>query len=66
VILGHLVPVGTGFKRHYKTRVKKNYDLSELPGFAPEGTGTDDSALLDLTGLTLADTEAGGESPGVA
>jgi len=66
VILGHLVPVGTGFKRHHRTRVKKNYDLSELPGFAPEGSGSDDSALLDLTGLSLADMETGGESPGVA
>jgi DNA-directed RNA polymerase subunit beta' len=65
VILGHLVPVGTGFKLHYKTRVKKSYDLSELPGFATEGTPADDAALLDLTGLTLADTEEG-ESPGVA
>jgi DNA-directed RNA polymerase subunit beta' len=53
VILGHLVPVGTGFKLHLKTRVKRNFDFGELSGF-PEGGGRgDDSALLDLTGLVL-------------
>jgi hypothetical protein len=63
VILGHLVPVGTGFKLHHKTRVKKNYDLSEIPGFAADGGLTDDSALLDLTGLTLEDSDEGGLMP---
>ncbi len=53
VILGHLVPVGTGFKQHLKTRVKKNYDLGELAGF-PQAPGRGDAAsLLDLTGLSL-------------
>jgi DNA-directed RNA polymerase subunit beta' len=53
VILGHLVPVGTGFKQHLKTRVKRNFDFGELSGFN-EGMGRgDDSALLDLTGLVL-------------
>ena len=64
VILGHLVPVGTGFKLYHKTRVKKNYDLSELPGLAPEGISAEDAALLDLTGLTLADLEEGSDSIG--
>src|SRR5690606_41549711 len=27
VILGHLVPTGTGFRDHHKTRVRKNVDL---------------------------------------
>ncbi|MHC4861547.1 MAG: DNA-directed RNA polymerase subunit beta', partial [Planctomycetota bacterium] len=63
VILGHLVPVGTGFKQHFKTRVKKNYDLSELPGLVPEAVGAEDASLLDLTGLSLPDEE---ESPGAA
>jgi len=30
VILGHLVPVGTGFHIHSKTRVKRNIDLEAL------------------------------------
>jgi DNA-directed RNA polymerase subunit beta' len=59
VILGHLVPVGTGFKQHHRTRVKKNFDLSELTGLTTEGFTADESALLDLTGLTLGDDEDG-------
>jgi DNA-directed RNA polymerase subunit beta' len=62
VILGHLVPVGTGFKQHYRTRVKKNFDLSELTGLTPEGFSAEEASLLDLTGLTL-DGEEGGENP---
>jgi DNA-directed RNA polymerase subunit beta' len=34
VILGHMVPTGTGFRDHYRTRVKKNIDFGEI------GTGT--------------------------
>jgi DNA-directed RNA polymerase subunit beta' len=30
VILGHLVPVGTGFREHLKTRVKRTVDLEKL------------------------------------
>jgi DNA-directed RNA polymerase subunit beta' len=30
VILGHLVPTGTGFRDHSRTRVKKNIDFGEL------------------------------------
>jgi len=30
VILGHMVPTGTGFRDHYRTRVKKNIDFGEL------------------------------------
>ncbi|MCA9001877.1 MAG: DNA-directed RNA polymerase subunit beta', partial [Planctomycetes bacterium] len=30
VILGHMVPTGTGFREHYRTRVKKNIDFGEL------------------------------------
>ena len=30
VILGHMVPVGTGFWRHLKTRVKRTVDLERL------------------------------------
>jgi DNA-directed RNA polymerase subunit beta' len=35
VILGHMVPTGTGFRDHYRTRVKKNIDFGEIGG----GTG---------------------------
>jgi DNA-directed RNA polymerase subunit beta' len=65
VILGHLVPVGTGFKQHHRTRVKKNFDISELSGLTPEGLSPEDSALLDLTGLGLGEPEEE-ESPGAA
>jgi DNA-directed RNA polymerase subunit beta' len=37
VILGHMVPTGTGFRDHYRTRVKKNIDFGEISsgsGFA--------------------------------
>ena len=34
VILGHMVPTGTGFRDHYRTRVKKNIDFGEI------GTGS--------------------------
>src|SRR6185295_3992114 len=30
VILGHMVPTGTGFRDHYRTRVKKNFDLGDI------------------------------------
>jgi hypothetical protein len=34
VILGHMVPTGTGFRDHYRTRVKKNIDFGEIGGVA--------------------------------
>jgi DNA-directed RNA polymerase subunit beta' len=35
VILGHLIPAGTGFRTYVKTRVRKNIPLEEsLAGFA--------------------------------
>ncbi len=30
VILGHMVPTGTGFHDHYRTRVKKNIDFGDI------------------------------------
>jgi|688.fasta_scaffold05634_18 DNA-directed RNA polymerase subunit beta' len=30
VILGHMVPTGTGFRDHYRTRVKKNIDFGDI------------------------------------
>jgi hypothetical protein len=36
VILGHMVPTGTGFRDHYRTRVKKNIDFGEIGGAAAD------------------------------
>jgi DNA-directed RNA polymerase subunit beta' len=42
VILGHMVPTGTGFRDHYRTRVKKNIDFGEIgKGFGPGQVGSD-------------------------
>jgi hypothetical protein len=42
VILGHMVPTGTGFRDHYRTRVKKNIDFGEIgKGFGPGQIGSD-------------------------
>ncbi len=49
VILGHMVPTGTGFRDHYRTRVKKNIDFGEIGsgvGFAPGAVDADMEALL--------------------
>ena len=49
VILGHMVPTGTGFRDHYRTRVKKNIDFGEIgsgSGFA----SSMDSELDELFG----------------
>src|SRR5687768_14473872 len=58
VILGHLIPAGTGFKAYVKTRVQKNIPLEEsVAGFAemPE----DLEALKELKELL----GGGGETP---
>jgi DNA-directed RNA polymerase subunit beta' len=49
VILGHLVPTGTGFRDHYRTRVKKNIDFGEIGSsalFAPRAPDTELEALV--------------------
>ncbi|MFO1011505.1 MAG: DNA-directed RNA polymerase subunit beta' [Planctomycetota bacterium] len=59
VILGHMVPTGTGFRDHYRTRVKKNIDLGEISmnvGFAPSGLDAEMEALLS-GGLMLGRSE---------
>ncbi|MEC8493316.1 MAG: hypothetical protein VXZ39_00255 [Planctomycetota bacterium] len=47
VILGHMVPTGTGFRDHYRTRVKKNIDFGEIGGAGGAvtfgGAGHDDA-----------------------
>ena len=49
VILGHMVPTGTGFRDHHRTRVKKNIDFGEigsLRGYAPVSSEPDMESLL--------------------
>ena len=62
VILGHMVPTGTGFRDHYRTRVKKNIDFGEIGGAGGAvtfgGAGHDDAmdehALRGRRGRPLA------------
>ncbi|MCH2105765.1 MAG: DNA-directed RNA polymerase subunit beta', partial [Planctomycetes bacterium] len=49
VILGHMVPTGTGFRDHYRTRVKKNIDFGEIgggSGLAPAQMDAEMESLL--------------------
>jgi len=62
VILGHMVPTGTGFRDHYRTRVKKNIDFGELGGgtslYATMGAPTADPDIEALLAGTI-DPSAG-------
>jgi DNA-directed RNA polymerase subunit beta' len=57
VILGHMVPTGTGFRDHYRTRVKKNIDFGDLGtmaigvGSTASRSSTDDLEALLSGGL---------------
>ena len=71
VILGHMVPTGTGFRDHHRTRVKKNIDFGDIGStvsFAPKGDDADLEALvagldpLAEPALTLAPTGSEGAS----
>ena len=57
VILGHMVPTGTGFRDHYRTRVKKNIDFGEIGGAGSAvtfgGAGHDD-AMEDMLSVDAA------------
>ena len=49
VILGHMVPTGTGFRDHYRTRVKKNIDFGEIgksAEFTPVAIDAEMEALI--------------------
>ena len=67
VILGHMVPTGTGFRDHYRTRVKKNIDFGEIGGggasLGSPGMDTDMEALLSGSVDPLAGVE---EAPALA
>jgi DNA-directed RNA polymerase subunit beta' len=47
VILGHMVPTGTGFRDHYRTRVKKNIDFGEIG----KGSGLGTTSLEAHAGI---------------
>jgi hypothetical protein len=80
VILGHLVPTGTGFRDHSRTRVKKNIDFGEIgtSSFGSQNVDADMEALLTgsvdplAAELALAPTGSdpvgagGGEAPAAA
>ncbi len=62
VILGHMVPTGTGFRDHYRTRVKKNIDFGDLGsgaafGLSASAPGADDMEAL-LTGTAPLESPA--------
>jgi DNA-directed RNA polymerase subunit beta' len=75
VILGHMVPTGTGFRDHYRTRVKKNIDFGDIGGTgaigfggpAPASSDPDMEALLsgaiDPLVEALPSTGTGGVEP---
>jgi len=76
VILGHMVPTGTGFRDHYRTRVKKNIDFGEIGrGFGAPATAADAEIEALLGGgldalwraadddLAATGTDAGGLAP---
>ncbi len=48
VILGHMVPTGTGFRDHYRTRVKKNIDFGEIGKSATMPDASMDPAMEAL------------------
>ena len=48
VILGHMIPTGTGFRDHYRTRVKKNIDFGEIGKGMMGSTGSLDPEMEAL------------------
>jgi hypothetical protein len=71
VILGHMVPTGTGFRDHYRTRVKKNIDFGEIgkgSGMSVAAMDAQMEALMagdidPLLPMTRTGTDDGGEDP---
>jgi DNA-directed RNA polymerase subunit beta' len=61
VILGHMVPTGTGFRDHYRTRVKKNIDFGEIGR-----TGSFGAAAMDAQMEALLSGELGGAALALA
>ncbi|MAD32789.1 MAG: DNA-directed RNA polymerase subunit beta' [Planctomycetes bacterium] len=65
VILGHLVPTGTGFRNYQKTRVMKNVDLQaaaeEIGRLSKQGFLDEGGPVIRLEGI---DDEPGGPASG--
>ena len=59
VILGHMVPTGTGFRDHYRTRVKKNIDFGEIGKGAGLGAAAMDDQMERLLAGELRPMDAG-------
>jgi hypothetical protein len=62
VILGHMVPTGTGFHDHYRTRVKKNIDFGDIGAVGGLGSSASPRPSLDdmealLSGGLLGDEQ---------
>ena len=55
VILGHMVPTGTGFRDHYRTRVKKNIDFGEIGGSSGIAPAQMDAEMESLISGVLED-----------
>ena len=64
VILGHMVPTGTGFRDHYRTRVKKNIDFGEIGKSAGLSGSSDVDAQMEA--LLAGELGVGGLSIGLA
>jgi DNA-directed RNA polymerase subunit beta' len=45
VILGHMIPAGTGFKAHYRTKVQKNVSTEELKRMETEAEKEEEARL---------------------
>ena len=60
MILGHLVPTGTGFREHQKTRVQKNVDLQaaaeEIGRISKQGYVDVGGPVIRLEGEVEVDT----------
>jgi DNA-directed RNA polymerase subunit beta' len=65
VILGHMVPTGTGFRDHYRTRVKKNIDFGEISRSFGSSAGSDD-AMEALLATSFDDLTSGDSASAAA
>ncbi len=65
VILGHLVPTGTGFRQHQKTRVRKNVDLQaaaeEIGRLSRQGFLDQGGPVIRLEGIDEPPTTTAGQ-----
>jgi DNA-directed RNA polymerase subunit beta' len=66
VILGHLVPTGTGFRNYQKTRVRKNVDLQaaaeEIGRLSRQGVVDQGGPVIRLEGIDTPGSPSGQEA----